>query len=81
MAVQELEAAHPAAVASAIRRGAAVQYPQLEYPWENTATKAVEWPAMHLPIARRVGDPADRVAADLLKTARALAKHLDALFP
>ncbi|GMV18165.1 MAG: hypothetical protein AMXMBFR56_63890 [Polyangiaceae bacterium] len=80
-AIQELEAAHPAVVADAVRRGAATQYPQLEYPWENASAGAVEWPGEHLPMARRVKDPADRIGADLLKTARAFLKHFDAMFP
>lgn len=80
-AVQQLEAAHPAVVADAIRRGASPQYPQLEYPWEDPASGAIEWPARHLPIARRVADPEDRVGADLLKTARAFLKHFDTMFP
>ena len=58
-ALQELENAHPAVVADAIRRGAAAQYAQLEYPWLNPSTDAVEWTGRHLPIARRVADPSD----------------------
>lgn len=80
-AVQELEAAHPAVVADAIRRGTSPQYPQLEYPWENPGSGAIEWPAQHLPIARRVADPEDRVGADLLKTARAFVKRFNTMFP
>lgn len=80
-AVIELENAQPSVVASAVRNGdVAAQYPQLEYPWENPATNAVEWPAMHLPIARRIQDPADRVGADLLRTARSLVQHFNVLF-
>jgi hypothetical protein len=45
-AVRELEDAQPAIVARSVRAGAA-QYPQLEYPWENTQTHLVEWPAAH----------------------------------
>jgi hypothetical protein len=80
-AVEELENAHPAVVADAMRRGTAGQYPQLEYPWVNPATNQVEWPAKHLPIARRVANPEDPIAAHLLKSARALVKHFDTLFP
>lgn len=81
LALEELENAHPAVVADAVRRGIAQQYPQLEYPWLNPTTDQVEWSGQHLPIARRVADPEDPVAAHLLKSARALVKHFDTLFP
>lgn len=55
-AIRELENAQPAVVSHAVSQGSA-QYPQLEYPWENPVTHLVEWPARHLPIARRVADP------------------------
>ena len=80
-AVEELENANPSVVADAVRRCLATQYPQLEYPWLNAATNQVEWPGKHLPIARRVADPEDPVAANLLKSARAFVKHFDTLFP
>ena len=80
-AVEELENAHPAVVADAIRRGVATQYPQLEYPWLNASTNRVEWSGKHLPIARRVSDPEDRIAADLLRSAHAFVKHFDTMFP
>jgi len=79
--VEELENAHPAVVADAVRRGSTAQYPQLEYPWLNPATNQVEWSGRHLPIARRVADPEDPVAANLLKSARAFVKHFDVLCP
>ena len=79
-AVEELESAHPSVVSDAIKRQGALQYPQLEYPWLST-TGTIEWPAKHLPIARRVGDPSDRIAANLLKSARAFVKNFHGLFP
>ena len=47
-AMKELESAHPAVVADAVRRGVTTQYPQLEYPWLNPATNQVEWSGKHL---------------------------------
>jgi len=46
--MKELESAHPAVVADAVRRGVTTQYPQLEYPWLNPATNQVEWSGKHL---------------------------------
>ncbi len=80
-AVGELEGAQPAVVANAIRNFGMVQYPQLEYPWENPSTGVIEWPARHLPIAIRVADPRQRIGADLLKFACALEHQFDQLFP
>lgn len=80
-AVEELENAHPAVVGRAVRDGVAAQYPQLEYPWLNPTTDQVEWSGKHLPIARRVADPEDAVAAHLLKSAHAFVKQFDTLFP
>lgn len=79
-AIRELEAAHPSVVADAMRRGEP-QSPQLEYPWLSSRTGRVEWPAQHLPIARRAADPRDRVAASLLKSARGFVRNFDVVFP
>jgi HEPN domain-containing protein len=80
-AIKELEDAHPSVVRNAMRNFGVAQYPQLEYPWENPHTGAVEWPSQHLPIAQRVRDPRQRIGADLLKFASALAHQFDTLFP
>jgi hypothetical protein len=80
-AVRELENAQPAIVSNAMRVHGVPQYPQLEYPWENPATAAVEWPARHLPIVHRMRDPRQRIGADLLKFAHAIDAQFDALFP
>lgn len=74
--VAELEAAHPAVAARQPQ-----PWPQLEYPWEDGGASAVLWPARDLPLARRVGNPHDRIALDCLKFADALAKQLPALIP
>lgn len=79
-AVRELEAAQPAVVSAAVKNGVP-QYPQLEYPWENASSGVVEWPAQHLPIAQRVKDPRQTIAAELLKFARAIDKNFNTLFP
>lgn len=79
--VQELENAHPAIVSNAMKKYGVPQYPQLEYPWENSASGTVEWPAQHLPIVQRVRDPRQRIGADLLKFAHAIDTQFDALFP
>jgi hypothetical protein len=79
-AVRELEDAQPAIVSRNIRNGA-LQYPQLDYPWENPVTNQVEWPVAHLPIAQAVRDPRQRVGADLLKFAHALSSQFNILFP
>lgn len=73
--VAELEEAHPA-----IAGRHQPPSPQLEYPWEDE-TGAVCSPNMHLPLARRVADPRDRIAADCLKFADALAKQLPQIVP
>ena len=79
-AVRELENAQPAIVSRAVRQGAP-QSPQLEYPWENPTSNAVEWPARHLAIVQRVRDPRQRIGADLLKLAHAIDAQFDTLFP
>ncbi len=80
-AVRELENAQPAIVSHAMRVYAVPQSPQLEYPWENPGSRAVEWPARHLPIVHRVRDPLQRIGADLLKFAHAIDTQFNALFP
>ncbi len=79
-AVRDLENAQPAVVNQIVKNGGA-QYPQLEYPWKNPNTNFVEWPAKHLPIARRVADPRDPVGPQLLKLARTLEARFNILFP
>lgn len=79
-AIQEMENAHPAVAAQSVKKGITRQYPQLEFPWENPATGTVEWPEAHLPLAQRIGDPKDRIAADLLVFARALIRHFPYAF-
>lgn len=80
-AIRDLENAQPAVVESAMRLRGVPPYAQLEYPWEDPVTGLVEWPARHLPIAKRVADPKDPVGPQLLKFARALEARFDALFP
>ena len=63
-----------------VKAGAA-RYPQLEYPCENPATNVVEWPARHLPIAKAVADPMQRLGPDVLKLAHAMSAQFDTLFP
>jgi hypothetical protein len=79
-AVRELENAHPDTVNKGVQRGLA-RWPQLEFPWENPSSGAIEWPAQHLPIARRASDPRERLGADLLKFADALVMQFNMLFP
>lgn len=74
--VAELEAANPAVAARQPQ-----PWPQLEYPWEDVSASVVLWPARDLPLARRVGDPHDRIALDCLKFASALAKQLSVIVP
>ena len=62
-------------MSKAVRAGQP-QAPQLEYTWEDPATGAVLSPAQSLPLARRVADRRDRIGADLLKFAQALATYL-----
>ncbi len=76
--VVELELAHPANARPDDTHG---QLPQLEYPWEEPATGAVLYPARDLHLAKRVRDPRDRIAADCLKFASALEKHLMEIIP
>jgi hypothetical protein len=80
-AIRELENAQPAVVANAVKTQSVPQYPQLEYPWENPATGAVEWPGQHLSIAKRVADPRDPIGPQLLKFAKALEAQFNTLFP
>jgi HEPN domain-containing protein len=80
-AVRELENAQPAIVSYAMRMFGVPQYPQLEYPWENPSSGAIEWPGQHLPVAQRVRDPRQRIGADLLKFAHAINVQFNALFP
>lgn len=74
--ISALENAHPA-VAS--RQNP--PWEQLEYPWEDTATGNVLYPARDLSLARRVQDPTDRIAIDCLKFASALAQQLPTIVP
>lgn len=80
-AIRELENAQPAVVEAAVRNYGVPQYPQLEYPWENPASGVVEWPAKHLPLAKRIADPRDPIGPQLLKFARALEVQFNTLFP
>jgi hypothetical protein len=80
-AVRELENAQPAVVNNAMHKHGVPQYPQLEYPWEHPTTHVIEWPAAHLPIARRIADPRDPIGLQLLKLAGALDAQFDVLFP
>jgi len=81
VAVRDLENAQPAVVAQAMRNRGIPQYPQLEYPWEHPTSGAVEWPAQHLPMAKRIADPRDPIGPQLLKFAKALEKQFNTLFP
>lgn len=74
--VTELEAANPSVAARQPQ-----PWPQLEYPWEDVSASVVRSPAQDLPLARRVGDPHDRIALDCLKFASALAKQLSVIVP
>lgn len=52
--------------------------PQLEYPWAEESE--IRWPARHLAVAERLGDPTTNAAPRLLAFARMLDQHFDALF-
>ena len=71
--VTALEDAHPS-----VMQG---QGSQLEYPWEDASSGAVCSPARDLWLARRAGDPNDRITVDCLKFASALEKQLTAIVP
>ncbi len=71
--VTALENAHPALMQD--------QGPQLEYPWEDITRGVVYCPAVDLWLARRAGDPNDRIAIDCLKFAGALEQQWTAIFP
>lgn len=74
--VAELELAHPQIAGHAMP-----PCPQLEYPWENPQTGKVCSPAADLPFVKRVRDPRDRIAVDILKLASALEARFDEIFP
>ena len=74
--IVELENAHPSLAGKQTPTWA-----QLEYPWEDTASGGVLYPARDLYLARRVGNPKDRIAADCLKFATALEKQLTTIVP
>ena len=67
-----LEAAHP--------QLAPPEGPQLEYSWEN-ADGAIQWPALHLRVARVLGDSKRASAPRILRFAERLNHHSDAMFP
>jgi len=70
--VQELERSHPQLAAGR---------PQLEYPWQDTTTGEVRWPAKDLPIANRFADPKSTEAARTTRFAMELNRAFDGLFP
>ncbi len=74
--VEALENAQPS-----IAGKQAPVWPQLEYPWEDTSSGAVHYPARHLWLVRRVEDPKDRIVADCLIVASALEKQLTTIVP
>jgi hypothetical protein len=74
--ILELEAAQPS-----IAGKQAIPCPQLEYPWEDAVTGSVLYPAVHLSLARRVGNPADRIAVDCLVFASVLERELATIVP
>ena len=74
--VRELENAHPAIVGNN-----SPPWPQLEYPWEDTESNTVMYPAKDLYLIRRITDPKDRIALDSLKFASALVQQLIAMVP
>ena len=74
--ITDLENAHPAVAGKQIP-----PWPQLEYPWEDTATGIIQYPAQHLYLVRRVQDPKDRITLDCLKFASAMEKQLTSIIP
>lgn len=74
--IVELELAHPSSA-----RLQPQPFPQLEYPWEDPEAGKILYPARDLPLAKRITDPQDRIASDLLKLASALANRFDEIFP
>lgn len=81
-AVVALENAHPDVAKPNVNlQPPKPQQPQLEFPWTDPATGTVKSPTTDLPIARRIGDPNDRIGVLLLKFADALIKDFDTLFP
>lgn len=71
-----LENAHPAVAGIQTP-----QWPQLEYPWEDTTTGTVQFPAHHLYLVHRVQDPKDLIALQCLKFASAMEKQLFIIIP
>ncbi len=71
--VEALERAHPSL--AQVHGG-----PQLEYPWLTTAG-AVAWPAQHLPVVWKLGDPKSAAAARVLRFAQQLDRSFDQVFP
>jgi len=74
--IAELENAHPA-----VADRQTPPWPQLEYPWEDAETESVMYPEANLYLVRRVLNPKDRIAVDLLKFATALEQQLEAIVP
>lgn len=74
--VEELELAQPS-----IAKKQAQPFAQLEYPWEDPLGTTVRYPAAHLPLARRIANPRDRIGLDCLKFAQALSNSFNQLFP
>lgn len=74
--VEQLENAQPS-----IAGGQNPPWPQLEYPWEDTASQTVLYPEQHLPLAGRVQNPGDRIILDCLQFASALEKQIPIMIP
>ena len=68
--VVELERLHPQLV-----QGDPVREQQLEYPWVDSATNQVHWPARHLTIAQRLADRESTEGQRLTRFAAALLMH------
>lgn len=69
--VEALERAHP--------QLAQPTGPRLEYPWEDSAGE-VWWPAKDLQIAQQLSDPRRGIAVRVLRFARLLDQHFEAMF-
>jgi hypothetical protein len=53
---------------------------QLKYPWRDSQTEEVKYPARDLQLAREIQNPSSRLAANLAKLATAFIERFDDIF-